>query len=550
MENEMRVSGSGQNIWNIIFSRINFSLLYSEIFSQRLYFMLLALFLLIFVTPSVQAVLKVEPSQGYRIQGAAKVTLKKKTLMQCTEACLAQDKFQCKGFDLNQVTGDCRLSSRGARGGVSSKHDFYSVSGSPAQTNFRISGSACWGGAEKNGALCYKKCKQGFNGVGPVCWERCPRGYKNDGAFCRKPVNIKKKKSYGRGVGKPMVCSSKQNKDAGLCYKKCKSGYKGRGPVCWQKCPDGYKNDGATCRKPAKIVSKKSYGRGRGKVFKKNCSGKCQKDAGLWYKKCKDGYKGRGPVCWQRCKDGYKNDGATCRRKGNIFAKKSYGRGVGKPLNSCSSGKEKDAGLCYKKCKEGYKGRGPVCWQKCPKGFKNDGVTCRRKGKIITKKAYGRGAGYLQRANYRRIFKRYIRDNDRLNGILAKPLRAAEKTALSQWYPASVLDRVRVVEQAGMTGAFNFSASATTYSKRLVVIKKGRRSVNLLKHELVHICQYTRLGRDGFAKAYADQWIDGGYSYTNIPFEEDAFEFAGSSRMHINAFSGSNGNDKIYSTCK
>src|SRR6476620_11590303 len=30
----------------------------------------------------------------------------------------------------------------------------------------------------------------------------------------------------------------------------------------------------------------------------------------------------------------------------------------------CADGQEYDAGLCYPKCKDGYNGVGPVCWQK------------------------------------------------------------------------------------------------------------------------------------------------------------------------------------------
>lgn len=30
--------------------------------------------------------------------------------------------------------------------------------------------------------------------------------------------------------------------------------------------------------------------------------------------------------------------------------------------NVCEAGKENQDGLCYKPCREGYKGRGPVCW--------------------------------------------------------------------------------------------------------------------------------------------------------------------------------------------
>ena len=487
-----------------------------------------------------------DPESGYQIQGSAKQTLKKKTVHQCIAACLETDKFSCKAMDYNRTTGTCRLSTKSGRGKKSSTHDFYVTSTAPVAQTPK---GKCWSGAEKDGLFCYKKCKAGYNGVGPVCWKKCPSGYKNDGATCRKNPIIKKRASYGRGVGKPMGCGDRE-KDGALCYKKCKSGYNGVGPVCWKKCPSDYKNDGATCRKPVHIFSKKSYGRGVGKLFKKNCKGDCEKDAGLWYKKCKSGYNGRGPVCWQYCPSGYKNDGATCRRKGDIFAKKSYGRGAGKPLNTCASGQEKDAGLCYKKCKAGYKGVGPVCWGSCPKGFKNDGATCRKKGKIIAKKSYGRGAGYLQRGNYQRIFKRYIRDHHRMNRIAGKPLTGSEKQALKEWFPDSVLERVRVVDQSGMTGAFNFSASATTYGDDLVVVRKGRRSVGLLKHELVHVCQYEKLGRDGFAKEYANQYVDGGYDYNNMLFEIDAFDFAAQSQ-HIHSYRGENGRRaSMYSSCK
>ena len=484
---------------------------------------------------------------GYQIQGSAKMTLKKKTVYECIATCLETDKFLCKAMDYKRTTGTCRLSTQSSRGTKSSTHDFYATS---TVSLAKTSKGKCWSGAEKDGLFCYKKCKSGYNGVGPVCWERCPSGYKNDGATCRKNPIIKKRASYGRGVGKPMGCGSDREKDGALCYKKCKSGYNGVGPVCWKRCPSDYKNDGATCRKPVHIFSKKKYGRGVGKVFKKSCKGDCEKDAGLWYKKCKSGYNGRGPVCWEYCPSGYKNDGATCRRKGDIFTKKSYGRGAGKVLNSCSSGQEKDGALCYKTCKTGYKGVGPVCWGSCPEGFKNDGATCRKKGKIIAKKKYGRGAGYLQRGNYQRIFKRYIRDHHRLNRIAGKPLTSSEKQALQEWFPDSLLDRVRVVEQQGMTGAFNFSASATTYANDLVVMRKGRRSVGLLKHELVHVCQYDKLGRDGFAKEYANQYVDGGYDYNNMPFELDAYDFA-ALNQHIHSYTGKNRRRaSMYSTCK
>jgi hypothetical protein len=47
----------------------------------------------------------------------------------------------------------------------------------------------------------------------------------------------------------------------------------------------------------------------------------------------------------------------------------------------------------------------------------------------------------------------------------------------------------------------------------------------LLKHELVHVCQVDKLGLDGFMREYADQYVDGGYEYENIRFEQEAFAF-------------------------
>jgi hypothetical protein len=59
--------------------------------------------------------------------------------------------------------------------------------------------------------------------------------------------------------------------------------------------------------------------------------------------------------------------------------------------DTCKPGEENDAGLCYPKCKNGYRGVGPVCWAKsenvgigtvigledCPKGWYTEGLICR-----------------------------------------------------------------------------------------------------------------------------------------------------------------------------
>ncbi len=386
----------------------------------------------------------------------------------------------------------------------------------------------CWSGAELNGELCYPKCKAGYKGVGPVCWQHCKAGYKDDGATCRKDVIIQSRPSYGRGAGKPMGCGSNKEKDGALCYPKCKDGYNGVGPVCWERCKSGYKDDGAACRRDAKIIG--------------SDNSKCP-----WHDKC-------GLVTAKgcsKCPAGYKNDGCTCRRDVHIYGKKSYGRGAGSPLNSCASNEEKDGALCYPKCKAGYDGVGPVCWANCPAGFKNDGATCRKDAHIYGKHSYGRGAGFMKRGAYRNLFKNFIKDNHNFYALRAKPLTASEKTYLKQWFPEAVLNKVRVAEDLAQTGFFIFSASATTYGT-VIVVKTGKRTNSLLRHEMVHVCQYEKFGKDGFATRYADQYVDSGYDYNKMPFEEDAFDFQGSSSAPvIGSYNGKHGtSNSWYSACK
>ena len=42
--------------------------------------------------------------------------------------------------------------------------------------------------------------------------------------------------------------------------------------------------------------------------------------------------------------------------------KMAYRRGVGKAISACREGEEKRGALCYPLCRDGYVGRGPVCW--------------------------------------------------------------------------------------------------------------------------------------------------------------------------------------------
>jgi len=144
------------------------------------------------------------------------------------------------------------------------------------------------------------------------------------------------KNSTGRGVGVPIsACAAGLQDDAGLCYVPCDPDYTGVGPVCWQDCPAGYTDTGAFCQ-PNSAWGDNS-----------NCP---------WYDKC-----GliEAPGC-VICPAGMSASGCICSTTGaSLFAKNTYGRGVGVPLG-CAPGQDYDAGLCYPPCGANQDGVGPV----------------------------------------------------------------------------------------------------------------------------------------------------------------------------------------------
>lgn len=107
---------------------------------------------------------------------------------------------------------------------------------------------SCPAGSERDGALCYPGCREGFNGVGPMCWGQCPAGYVDDGATCRKDPIIVAKESRTRGAGLAMVCADGLEQSGALCYPPCGARSSGIGPVCWGECPSSMPfNCGAAC---------------------------------------------------------------------------------------------------------------------------------------------------------------------------------------------------------------------------------------------------------------------------------------------------------------
>jgi hypothetical protein len=192
------------------------------------------------------------------------------------------------------------------------------------------------------GLYCYDKCSK-FSGswkrFGYDCHQNCKSGWADHGLLCYKGF------SYGRGVGTVMKMTYKDRcvpvPSGTECVKRIKVFGKRRcvlsKPKFTNKCtkmPNGLK-----------------------------CPSGKEQDAALCYTPCRSGYTGRGPVCWGKppnCKgEGYAGGVAPSCMKGIKIS-------PGMKKASCPSDKENDAGLCYPRCRDGYRGVGPVCWGKPP----------------------------------------------------------------------------------------------------------------------------------------------------------------------------------------
>lgn len=119
------------------------------------------------------------------------------------------------------------------------------------------------------GGTCSKKHKQGCEMCLAMYYPKCKPGYKNIGCnICRpSPPNCAALGMGGRSdtscakkvrIGTPVLgkCASSQDRDAGLCYKKCPNkNYAGVGPVCWARGPNGWVGCGMGAAKSSKACS-------------------------------------------------------------------------------------------------------------------------------------------------------------------------------------------------------------------------------------------------------------------------------------------------------
>jgi hypothetical protein len=112
-------------------------------------------------------------------------------------------------------------------------------------------------GCEKHGEIIYPKCKPGYSPFGCcICRPQPP----NCAALGLNPgIDL----SCGKKVtiGNPVTgsCPGK-DKDAGLCYPKCRPGYSGVGPVCWGQPPPGWVMCGMGAAKNSKACAAVIFG--------------------------------------------------------------------------------------------------------------------------------------------------------------------------------------------------------------------------------------------------------------------------------------------------
>jgi hypothetical protein len=179
-------------------------------------------------------------------------------------------------------------------------------------------------------------CRDGFKDRGTTCNEECKPGFTfRSGAlgtaFCNKTRG-----RYTRGFdSKPLrYCRGDEpDEDNLLCYKNCKSGYNGAGPMCHPRSGPGIKKtlfDRYYC-------GPNSHGEGN----RENLLG----------------------VCWETCKDGYGDIGALCQPYGGPGIKKTVMQRQYCGPSSTREGETREniAGVCWDKCREGDKDVGALC---------------------------------------------------------------------------------------------------------------------------------------------------------------------------------------------
>ncbi len=185
------------------------------------------------------------------------------------------------------------------------------------------------------------------------------------------------------GELKSPTCAPGLETDAGLCYKPCKAGYTGVGPVCWSQTPQGWRDDGAFIHD--------SYARPQHwQVDLPTPPGAtrtaaCTMDFGHTVVSTPTVEILASPVhSTGRYEQGLRTrmaqDSGVYHPEGGIVTScELYGQG-------CNPGEVKEGSMCYELPRPGYHCDLVNCYRDCPPGYKDIGISCQ-------KDSYGRGVG-------------------------------------------------------------------------------------------------------------------------------------------------------------
>lgn len=122
-----------------------------------------------------------------------------------------------------------------------------------------------------------------------------------------------------------------------------------------------------------------------------------------------------------------------------------------------------------------------------------------------------------------------------------EPLASGDRDEVAAFFDAVLLDAIRVVrvdrienppfyaelEKAGITIPLDFTETAAiTFNDTIVVAEPkipAAHRISLIFHECVHVVQYKVLGVERFMEEYVHGWARAGFSYGNIPLEQEAY---------------------------
>lgn len=153
-------------------------------------------------------------------------------------------------------------------------------------------------------------------------------------------------------------------------------------------------------------------------------------------------------------------------------------------------------------------------------------------------------------------YHEWLLEQHHLHIVNARPLSSDEQLPLYKYFDKRILNsaRIAVVDRIsnpafygeliklGISIPIDFTHSAAITLIDCILICRSFSSsplawLSILFHELVHVVQYNILGPEKLVELYITGWIQNGYKYENIPFEQQAYKLEGMFNRGISPFS-------------